>query len=65
MICNFCYRPGISQLLYDNQTESGRTINVFHRFNVFQELVLAGIYHGLSLQVGRSPSGVIQGWKDG
>ena len=35
---------GISDLKADNLTEHGNTINVFGRFNIYQELFLAILY---------------------
>ncbi|XP_072278550.1 protein C-mannosyl-transferase DPY19L3 isoform X2 [Pyxicephalus adspersus] len=35
---------GIMDLMYDNKTESMRTINILERMNVYQELLLAAIY---------------------
>ena len=37
--------------MYDNKTEHLRTINVLHRFNIYQEVILASIYKILNLQV--------------
>ena len=42
---------GLHDLCYDNITESSRTINIIERFNIFQEIVLAGLYKWLLLQV--------------
>ena len=35
---------GIDELKKDNLTEHTRTINIFQRFNVHQELILSGLY---------------------
>ncbi|XP_059083191.1 probable C-mannosyltransferase DPY19L3 [Tigriopus californicus] len=35
---------GMSELRSDTITEHGRTINIFHRFNIHQELFLAALY---------------------
>ena len=35
---------GIDQLKRDNLTEHGRTINIFYRFNIHQELFIAAAY---------------------
>ncbi|XP_066440023.1 protein C-mannosyl-transferase DPY19L3 [Eleutherodactylus coqui] len=40
---------GIADLIYDNKTESMRTINILERMNVYQEVVLAVIYRALNL----------------
>ncbi|XP_063804773.1 probable C-mannosyltransferase DPY19L3, partial [Pseudophryne corroboree] len=39
---------GISDLIYDNKTESMRTINILERMNVYQEVLLAVIYRTLN-----------------
>ncbi|XP_062923531.1 probable C-mannosyltransferase DPY19L3 isoform X1 [Mobula hypostoma] len=41
---------GINELLYDNKTESRRTINLLKRMNIYQEVVLSILYRILSLQ---------------
>ncbi|XP_053305037.1 probable C-mannosyltransferase DPY19L3 [Spea bombifrons] len=38
---------GITDLMYDNRTESMRTINILERMNVYQEVVLAVMYRTL------------------
>ncbi|KAM8945999.1 protein C-mannosyl-transferase DPY19L3 [Pelodytes ibericus] len=40
-------RQGITDLMYDNRTESMRTINILERMNVYQEVLLAVLYRGL------------------
>ncbi|KAM5138605.1 protein C-mannosyl-transferase DPY19L3 isoform 1-T2 [Mantella aurantiaca] len=40
---------GISHLIYDNRTESMRTINILERMNVYQELLLAVLYRTFNL----------------
>ena len=35
---------GVDQLKRDNLTEHGRTINIFYRFNIHQELFIAAAY---------------------
>merc|ERR1711970_858051 len=35
---------GLEQLQADNMTESTNTINILHRFNIYQEVVLAAMY---------------------
>ena len=47
----FLYVSGIRQLMYDNKTEHLRTINILHRFNIYQEVILGVLYRILSLQV--------------
>ncbi|XP_078256588.1 protein C-mannosyl-transferase DPY19L3 [Rhinoraja longicauda] len=41
---------GLKELLYDNQTESRRTINLLKRMNIYQEVILSILYRILSLQ---------------
>ena len=50
-LLNFKHFTGIYSLIHDNTTENGRTINIFKRFNIFQEVVLAALYRLLSLKV--------------
>ncbi|XP_018408584.1 PREDICTED: probable C-mannosyltransferase DPY19L3 [Nanorana parkeri] len=40
---------GVSDLIYDNKTESMRTINILERMNVYQEVLLAVIYRTFNL----------------
>ncbi|XP_069824680.1 protein C-mannosyl-transferase DPY19L3 isoform X2 [Dendropsophus ebraccatus] len=40
---------GITDLIYDNKTESLRTINILERMNVYQEVLLAVIFRVLNL----------------
>ncbi|XP_040265885.1 probable C-mannosyltransferase DPY19L3 isoform X1 [Bufo bufo] len=40
---------GVTDLIYDNKTESMRTINILQRMNVYQEVLLAVIYQALNL----------------
>ncbi|KAM3919562.1 protein C-mannosyl-transferase DPY19L3 [Leptodactylus fuscus] len=40
---------GITELIYDNKTESMRTINILQRMNVYQEVLLALIFRALNL----------------
>lgn len=35
---------GYDQLKVDNKTENGRTINIFHRFNILPEVVLSAVH---------------------
>ncbi|XP_027231749.2 protein C-mannosyl-transferase DPY19L3 [Penaeus vannamei] len=42
---------GYDQLKVDNKTENGRTINIFHRFNILPEVVLSAVHRWLTLQV--------------
>ncbi|XP_037796711.1 probable C-mannosyltransferase DPY19L3 isoform X2 [Penaeus monodon] len=42
---------GYDQLKVDNRTENGRTINIFHRFNILPEVVLSAVHRWLTLQV--------------
>ncbi|XP_069491552.1 protein C-mannosyl-transferase DPY19L3 [Ambystoma mexicanum] len=41
---------GLHDLLYDNKTESMRTINILERMNVYQEVLLAMLYKILPIQ---------------
>ncbi|XP_069757847.1 protein C-mannosyl-transferase DPY19L3 isoform X2 [Narcine bancroftii] len=41
---------GLKELLYDNKTESRRTINLLKRMNIYQEVILSILYRTLSLQ---------------
>ncbi|XP_067854079.1 protein C-mannosyl-transferase DPY19L3 [Heptranchias perlo] len=41
---------GLKELLYDNKTESRRTINLLKRMNIYQEVILSILYRMLSLQ---------------
>ncbi|XP_054626389.1 probable C-mannosyltransferase DPY19L3 isoform X2 [Dunckerocampus dactyliophorus] len=41
---------GVSELIYDNLTESKRTINLLHRMNIYQELFLSVLYRLLPIQ---------------
>nr|XP_053627475.1 probable C-mannosyltransferase DPY19L3 isoform X6 [Cherax quadricarinatus] len=45
---------GCNQLMKDNSTEHGRTINIIHRFNILPEIVLSAAFRWLSSQ--ESPS---------
>ncbi|KAM4017847.1 protein C-mannosyl-transferase DPY19L3 isoform 1-T3 [Anomaloglossus baeobatrachus] len=40
---------GITDLIYDNNTESKRTINLLERMNIYQEVVLAVTYRAFNL----------------
>ncbi|XP_053557682.1 probable C-mannosyltransferase DPY19L3 isoform X2 [Bombina bombina] len=40
-------KQGITELIYDNKTESMRTINILERMNVYQEVFLAVLYRVL------------------
>ena len=42
---------GLYDLMHDSSTESGRTVNILKRFNVFQEVVLAALYRLFPLKV--------------
>ena len=48
---NIIHCVGLQDLCYDNITESSRTMNIIERFNIFQEIVLAGLYKWLLPQV--------------
>ncbi|XP_071515265.1 protein C-mannosyl-transferase DPY19L3-like [Panulirus ornatus] len=48
------WREGFNQLIQDNRTEHGRTINIIHRFNILPEIIISAIYRWLSPQ--ESPS---------
>ncbi|XP_035692785.1 probable C-mannosyltransferase DPY19L3 [Branchiostoma floridae] len=41
---------GLYELVHDNITEHGKTINILERFNIYQEVVMALLYRLLSLQ---------------
>ncbi|XP_066267940.1 protein C-mannosyl-transferase DPY19L3-like [Branchiostoma lanceolatum] len=41
---------GLYELVHDNITEHGKTINILERFNIYQEVVMALLYRFLSLQ---------------
>ncbi|XP_032892336.1 probable C-mannosyltransferase DPY19L3 isoform X2 [Amblyraja radiata] len=41
---------GLKELMYDNHTESRRTINLLKRMNIYQEVFLSILYRILSLQ---------------
>ncbi|XP_048886250.1 probable C-mannosyltransferase DPY19L3 isoform X1 [Brienomyrus brachyistius] len=41
---------GLFELIYDNKTESRRTINVLQRMNIYQEVFLSILYRLLSVQ---------------
>ncbi|XP_078694260.1 protein C-mannosyl-transferase DPY19L3-like isoform X2 [Branchiostoma floridae x Branchiostoma belcheri] len=41
---------GLYELVHDNITEHGKTINILERFNIYQEVVMALMYRILSLQ---------------
>ncbi|XP_078400526.1 protein C-mannosyl-transferase DPY19L3 isoform X1 [Cetorhinus maximus] len=41
---------GLKELVYDNKTESRRTINLLKRMNIYQEVILSILYRILSLQ---------------
>ncbi|XP_078066898.1 protein C-mannosyl-transferase DPY19L3 [Mustelus asterias] len=41
---------GLKELIYDNKTESRRTINLLKRMNIYQEVILSILYRILSLQ---------------
>lgn len=47
----FDMETGLVSLVGDNSTESGHTINVIHRFNIFQEIILAVLYQLTPFQV--------------
>ena len=42
----FCFL-GVADLISDNHTEHGRTINILARMNIYQEVVLAALYKTL------------------
>nr|XP_045614289.1 probable C-mannosyltransferase DPY19L3 [Procambarus clarkii] len=41
---------GCNELMTDNRTEHGRTINIIHRFNVLPEMILGAAFRWLSSQ---------------
>lgn len=41
---------GFKSLIYNNDTECWRTINIIERFNIYQEIILATIYKLFNLQ---------------
>ncbi|KAI8510976.1 hypothetical protein Bbelb_118920 [Branchiostoma belcheri] len=41
---------GLYELVHDNITEHGKTINILERFNIYQEVVMALMYRIFSLQ---------------
>uniref|UniRef100_A0A8C6ZP70 Dpy-19 like C-mannosyltransferase 3 n=1 Tax=Nothoprocta perdicaria TaxID=30464 RepID=A0A8C6ZP70_NOTPE len=45
-------QQGLHGLVYDNKTESVRTINILERMNVYQEVFLSILYRILPIQVG-------------
>ena len=47
----FGLQTGLFSLLHDNSSESGHTINAIHRFNIFQEIILAMLYRFTPFQV--------------
>ena len=47
----FDMETGLISLVGDNSTESGHTVNVIHRFNIFQEIILAILYQLTPFQV--------------
>ena len=49
LICLFPL--GIYELTHDNKTEHLRTINILHRFNIHQEVILGVLYKILPIQV--------------
>ncbi|KAG1658371.1 putative C-mannosyltransferase DPY19L3 [Nymphon striatum] len=44
------FNQGFQSLLADNKTESGHTINVINRFNIYPEILLAYIYRYFDLK---------------
>ncbi|XP_064092543.1 probable C-mannosyltransferase DPY19L3 isoform X1 [Macrobrachium nipponense] len=44
------WQEGIRELVRDNKTEYGRTINIIHRFNVLPEITLSAVYKLLKPQ---------------
>ena len=46
-----CIHAGVIDLLSDESTESNNVINIVQRFNIFQEIFLAAVYRGFSLNV--------------
>lgn len=40
--------------MYDNKTESMRTINLLQRMNIYQEVFLSAVYRALPVQVCRA-----------
>ena len=42
---------GFRGLIYDNKTESMRTINLLQRMNIYQEVFLSILYRVLPIQV--------------
>nr|KAF6276900.1 hypothetical protein mPipKuh1_010517 [Pipistrellus kuhlii] len=45
---------GFRGLMYDNKTESMRTINLLQRMNIYQEVFLSAVYRALPIQVCRA-----------
>ncbi|XP_005998407.1 protein C-mannosyl-transferase DPY19L3 [Latimeria chalumnae] len=43
-------RQGFYELMYDNKTESRRTINILKRMNIYQEVLLSVLYRLLPIQ---------------
>ncbi|KAM4743583.1 protein C-mannosyl-transferase DPY19L3 isoform 2-T2 [Anableps anableps] len=48
-------QEGLSELIHDNLTESKRTINLFQRMNIYQEVFLSILYRLLPLQAYLEP----------
>ncbi|KAM6977862.1 protein C-mannosyl-transferase DPY19L3 [Aplochiton taeniatus] len=48
-------QQGLSELIYDNLTESKRTINLLQRMNIYQEVFLSVLYRLLPLQAYLEP----------
>uniref|UniRef100_A0A8C4R3F4 Dpy-19 like C-mannosyltransferase 3 n=1 Tax=Eptatretus burgeri TaxID=7764 RepID=A0A8C4R3F4_EPTBU len=44
------FSQGVLDLVYDNNTESMRTINVLKRMNIYQEVIMAGLFRVLPVQ---------------
>lgn len=47
IICNFS--QGYQELLKDNATEHGRTINILHRFNILPEIIISIAYRSVEM----------------
>lgn len=45
------YCTGLHDLMYDNKTESMRTINILERMNVYQEVFLSILYRIFHIKV--------------
>lgn len=55
---------GLSGLIYDNLTESKRTINILQRMNIYQEVFLSVLYRFLPFQVSHYAAITLETWKN-